>query len=135
MIETKELRIGNYVLYKNNEIEVQAIDDGGINEDWDGPVDEGGNLYRIKRGLSYEDLDPIPITSEWLKRCGFVNGDKYRRSEYDGPNNITIGEVSAGSNAFELLGSEWPIGKPFKYLHHLQNLYFALTNEELAIHS
>lgn len=28
---------------------------------------------------------------------------------------------------------EWTIGKPFKYLHQLQNVYFALEGEELTV--
>jgi hypothetical protein len=131
MINPKELQIGNRVWESNSftpgtddfdEIVIASIND------LDKVIrDDQGN------GYSYDSLYPIPLTPDWLERCGFVNGDKHRRSEYDGPNNITIGEVSADSNSFELLGSEWSIGNPFKYVHQLQNLYHSLTGEELTI--
>lgn len=71
-------------------------------------------------------IEPIPITEEWLIRFGF-----------DRPANSWIGEI------FHL--SEWddyPLNwcvafnknnavliKKLKYIHQLQNLYFALTGQ------
>lgn len=133
MIETKELRIGNYVLYKNNEIEVQTIDDGGINEDWDGPVDEGGNLYRIKRGLSYEDIDPIPLTPEWLGRSGFVI--ETITDSVDDEGDIIKGYThwTNGKFCFHFSDGKVEGREHIKYLHLFQNWYYFSIGEELTI--
>jgi hypothetical protein len=82
-------------------------------------------------------LQPIPLTSEILEKCGFE-----KRQEYNG--------LAFKKNNFELWkGSNWEffnysvvtrnedgINEPdidVKYLHQLQNLYLALTGKELEI--
>lgn len=81
------------------------------------------------------DLKPIPLTEEWLLKFGFTrhhtdygNGIIYIK---DVPNN---NEFIWGVYPFEL-GSGFVINKSksLKYVHQLQNLYFALTGEELNI--
>ena len=73
-----------------------------------------------------EDLEyckPIPLTEEWLFRFGFVYNP--HSIEFHGKNMIfhnwikDRGYVSWGSTQI-------------KYVHQLQNLYFALTGEELT---
>lgn len=145
MVNPNELRIGNYVFYKNNEIEVQTIDDGGINEDRDGPVDEGGSLYRIKRGLSYEDIDHIPLTVEWLERCGFTWDKGYMKINLKHA-RMALGFYAGVSDKMSLFQTTIPgegsveheIGFGSNHpecIHQLQNPYFALTGEELTIKS
>jgi len=71
----------------------------------------------------YSVLEPIPLTEEWLIKFGF-DGQDY--------NLFTI-ELSR--NQFMILKDEWliVISNNCKYVHQLQNLYFALTGEELTI--
>lgn len=79
-------------------------------------------------GFDERIFKPIPLTEEWLERFGFdylIIEDEYRfnwiiinRDEKDGViwiENIT-GKVVV-----------------IKYVHQLQNLYFALTGEELIL--
>lgn len=81
-------------------------------------------------------LDPIPLTLEWLGKMGFV---KNTREEWDGPkieleHSLEWFTIKGyGPSSFMLMGSEWTMGKPFQYVHQLQNLYFAVTGEELII--
>ena len=89
------------------------------------------------------DFQPIPLTEEWLLKFGFekieFNSDTFGHgTEY----HLTV--KGAGGFIIEymddfsccLLGSKSDIGvapnlDSCKYVHQLQNLYFALTNEEL----
>jgi hypothetical protein len=77
---------------------------------------------------------PIPLTEEWLLKFGFVA----KSIDY----NFTLGNIEIAS-AIRVLSTnerrnfyldceipEWMKIK-IEYVHQLQNLYFALTGEEL----
>lgn len=78
------------------------------------------------------ECEPIPLTPEWLQRCGlFENGSSYKGElRFKGCGHLTIETIENGG-----LGYFAPFNKTIeiKYLHQLQNLYFALTGEELKI--
>jgi hypothetical protein len=103
-MKASELRIGNYV---NDSIGLITI---GLN----------GN---IKFADAYH---PIPLTEEWLMKFGFeytkidLGFNQYRNK---------ILELSITPNGYEIFFTYKWIN--IKYVHSLQNLYFALTNEEL----
>jgi hypothetical protein len=77
---------------------------------------------------SWFDVDAVTITEEWLIKFGFINDNgieypNYKLSYYtcmwrDGKTNIC--------NNHGYL-------KNLKYVHELQNLYFALTGAELKL--
>lgn len=73
-------------------------------------------LQKIERGFKYT---PIPLTPEILEKCGFE-------------------KCSCGGWKHGIHISKYDNGKLYyktviiKYLHQLQNLYFALTGEELT---
>lgn len=89
--------------------------------------------------LEKSQVKPIPLTEEWLLKFGFK------------PNILTFIynniEVAFDSKKYLRLcgysfisGDEYPIPssnkcfiKPIKYVHQLQNLYFALCGKELII--
>ena len=76
--------------------------------------------------LSINDTDifePIPITEEWLLKCGFVK-DEYEMFVF---NRKVI--YKKNDNTFHFYTCDIEI----KHIHQLQNLYFALTGEELEI--
>ena len=108
MIKAKELRIGNWVLdMYDNKVKVTIIDD---TVDW---------------------AKPIPLTPEILEKSGFV-----KQMEW----TYCI-EIQVGQKLVYYLGEKgWSIGNKnysdfenLKYLHQLQNLYHALTGEELEV--
>jgi len=76
----------------------------------------------------YADLSPIPLTPEILEKCGFEKGyDVYSKDSF---------EIAYIINGFDEVGYVLIINKEaesviFHYLHQLQNLYFALTGQEL----
>jgi len=130
MINEKEFRIGNYFKPTDGTAEpsIVTIDD----------------LRAWDRGAGYGK--PIPLTSEWLLKLGF-NGDDYY---YEKVLNSFI-YPSEGNSYLHLSdedGSRWSIYLSFKhsieqsipifkykviFVHQLQNLYFALTGEELEM--
>jgi hypothetical protein len=119
MIQAQELRIGNWV-FANMGGEYIQVD----LESFEMIADDFGGF------------EPIPLTPEILEKCGF---DKLRRlylksKWYDYPENNKPKLTAINNNEFEIsrsgLGSFHP---ECRYLHQLQNLYFALTGEELTI--
>lgn len=109
----KELRVGNYVYCKGIIDEVLGI---------------GDNDYYTEKhyhGVRDEDLTPIPLTDKILLKCGFKIG---KENNYILHDLIEIVETDYG-NTFFLMSNF--IKSDVKYLHQLQNLYFALTNKEL----
>jgi hypothetical protein len=127
-INFKELRLDNYICINNNlhpcrvkEITMSSVIVESIKENYSEPT--------------INSMNPIPLTEEWLLKFGFErhhfdysNGVIYIK---DVPNN---NEFKWGVYPFEL-GSGFIINKSknLKYVHQLQNLYFALTNEELTM--
>ena len=125
-MKANELRIGNFVSTEGIDfVEVSKIDaDFGI-------------CYKIPQEFGqfypYKEVEPIPLTEEWLMRFGFDkvlprNDKMYYRLNDDfviEENNVFL----LGDDAFEML----KLRRKIKYVHQLQNLYFALTGEELTI--
>jgi hypothetical protein len=85
-----------------------------------------GILGHCFSGTHYEDIQPIPLTPEILEKCGFIEIGKKCWA-------ISIFEVfQSGKDDNEFfIDVKWL--HYFKYLHQLQNIFFALTGEELKI--
>lgn len=131
MINVTELRVGNIVLYTQDNDELPVLKIDGDNKTICLDLLLGLNMQ-----VNEQDIEPIPLTPEWLERMGFV---KNTREEWDGPkieleHSLEWFTIKGyGPDSFMLMGSEWTTGKPFQFVHQLQNLYFALTGEELII--
>ena len=115
MIDPKELRIGNVV----ERITVKA---------WSGTRKD---IYTIRTGMDIfqcADLNPIPITPEWLERLGFAVG---KRSIYKDFGFFEVeyerDQLYIGINEYQ--DSLYHI----QYVHQLHNLVYALTGQELII--
>jgi len=80
--------------------------------------------YSIQYAHLYK---PIPLTEQWLKDFGFekkfIDNDEGRYYDYE-LNEFHIHGLS--NNHFIFLM------RKINYVHQLQNLYFALTEKELA---
>jgi hypothetical protein len=112
-MEAKDLRIGNWVMSLiNGESQINAK----------------GILWQSENKGYY---DPIPLTEEWLIKFGFDEiTPKYYVLNIDENTSFTYYYTfSGGVWHFEFEG----ISIKIKYVHQLQNLYFALTGEELTI--
>jgi hypothetical protein len=112
-IQAKELRIGNYYnLHTSGSDEWGVITPEDIVDLANDPLDD----Y----------FKPIPLTEEWFNKLGFE--DEYCISHKDEYFNLT--EVKDGYCFTADLYHH--TGIPIKYVHQLQNLYFALTGKELT---
>lgn len=103
-------------------------------ESWESTIEEIMELHvtasLIPRGgtwVKYEDLEPIPLTPEWLERCGLQK--KYWNSDKDLKLEMYENKAYIGNN----FSTNATIIHNINYVHQLQNLYFALTDEELTI--
>jgi hypothetical protein len=118
-MEARELRIGNWVKSK------QPFEDVIYLGCQSNSVD-----------FNINGIEPIPLTKEWLVKLGFVldKGVGVWFGEGDLSDDygcFTIWDKYTGINyKFSIENSLYI---ELKYVHQLQNLYFALTGEELTI--
>lgn len=109
-----ELRIGNYVRFDDMcASNFHVLDEVPKQED---------ELYIW--------IEPIPLTEEWLLKFGFVKSDEWYilngyYASFDADYPLWFGQQ--GCCQYDT------IKDGVKYVHELQNLYFALTNEELEL--
>lgn len=99
---------------------------------------KGQDISDIENGrITLNAIQPIPITPEWLERCGFEKQD-------DGSCNVQIGNTIYLEFSRDLICSITPgvwfdyackTRSEIKYLHQLQNIYFDLAGEELTINN
>lgn len=107
-----ELRIGNYV---------KCVDGNTI------CIDKDDMIYILSNTF---DVEPIPLSEEVLLKCGFEE-DETHVSE-DHPWAIWVkNDVVISLPYFEFSFESTDV--EIKYLHQLQNLYYALTGEELEV--
>lgn len=87
----------------------------------------------------YERVKPIPLTEEWLVRFGFdfrgVNSTMGYTSTQCVFNSFLIFYNTHSGMGYTTVGEDEFCyhNTKIKYVHQLQNLYFALTGNELTI--
>lgn len=113
-MKTSELRIGNYILYNGVKITVSGIFGNTIRYD--------DSKYHDSNSMGYEPYQPIPLTKEWLLKFGFN-----KRYKAFAKGDFTFIENSGMAYKLSIVDN-----MP-KYVHQLQNLYFAMTGEELTL--
>jgi hypothetical protein len=125
MIDPKHLRLGNYIRYNE-----KFPDDPELELDNEGPLSEDDfNFMLIDNGDFRQNAEYIPLTEEWLKRFGFVSHNSFnfvKRYGKSKRNHFTIG-VDFKVRIHDI---KWV---HVSTVHQLQNLYFAITEEELII--
>lgn len=133
-LKPEELRIGNLV------------------KNWDmkhfGGEVKVGEVHAIEAGdfqLWAELYEPIPLTAEWLERLGFKKlivesvFEKIMMEDYRCGNMVLTYIPSASFYEVEYVPEIFPIEERshilsgLKFVHQLQNLFFALTGEELKL--
>lgn len=126
MIDSKELRIGNWVYRQWNKMLKQADGERSQPDQIDKVMLQHSNMF-----------DPIPINETMLLKCGF---------EKHAPNGMSMQDISVllvnekgHIEVYQSIFNEeylvtTTISFPHvRYLHQLQNLYFSLKGEELNI--
>lgn len=135
-MKANELRIGNWVKhnpsgwsYRNDDGVISNY--GKFNEDcfqW-----EDTDWYALSEcTLDIDLIEPIPLTEEWLLKFGFdEDGEQFN---FKGLSIELIGDD--GRWCLYMLDEYHNVESSialFKHVHQLQNLYFALTGEELTL--
>lgn len=148
MINSKELRIGNYLLSNTSDwVTVESILSSTMRIY--GHY-EGDDNEEYLADFSQDDLSPIPLTAEILEKCGFVHDKNgwykisytaFNASDYDDliyhliehDVEISVNIKSNWVNIHNITHDEQGATSKnrIKYLHQLQNLIHALTGEEL----
>lgn len=119
MLNANELRLGNWVSETNSK----------------------GKTFYVQINIDFLEtlvvepdvFDPVPLTPEILEKCGFKPHDKfdyfknYLALGHKGSSNYVVAEFDRIDGQGHLLR------RGISYLHQLQNLYFALTGQELPI--
>jgi hypothetical protein len=127
-MKTNELRIGNFINHEDFNVPMMVsgvlLDDNRIR------VAAIGGQSTVMVGGSWS---PIAITEEWLLKFGFelksggISYDKGKLSIYLGDTILSDDNGRTYFNSWVILEHSPP------HVHQLQNLFFALTNEELTI--
>jgi len=119
-LKASELRIGNFTT-----LGVVCL----IEDDVFRVADSDGDTFKN----TWADIEPIPLTEEWLLKFGFQKSMSW----------TYVVELKGNLKLVYYLGEKgWSIGfksysdfSNLEYVHQLQNLYFALTGEELTLKS
>jgi hypothetical protein len=136
-MKANELRIGNLVkLLDGTVFTISSIEQKGFT------VQNKEETTWIEA----EEFEPIPLTEEWLLKFGFEKIITDTEDAYGIDYNLEVPDICyiSYSDDFScaIYGSEYasknsigavPNWNSIKYVHGLQNLYFALTGEELTI--
>ena len=120
----KEIRIGNWINTIEGPVQVTAMSHEGLMAT---SIMTAGDL------LGW--AEPITITDEWLRKFDFEycdDGVYVLFNTIDGTSNFEVVLEKSGRAYASIDGECTYWGKGF-YIHQLQNLYFALTGNELII--
>lgn len=132
----KELRIGNII--RHNVKDPQSPT--GWCEPNEAPIDENDmNIFLITDN-QFPEAEPVKLTEEWLLKFGFKYGeDEDFDKDYSGRMFFKTGiqiVIQPDNDTHLVKCPTFLYGYPIqncRYLHELQNLYFAVIGEELTI--
>jgi hypothetical protein len=134
MIQANELRIGNYYMFADCEgIVYRSVKEikhnqFGLQSDYD--------------GVNFEICKPIILNEEWLVKFGFKKDNFEDNYIIEHPKDIVKYVLTENvlCRGLWILSVDQFYDKDYKYfswdikfVHQLQNLYFALTQKELKI--
>jgi hypothetical protein len=134
MIKASELRIGN-IVWESNSVTPGPED---FNEIVIASINDIDKVIRDdqENGYSYDALYGIPLTPEWLERCGFVTDgtgdDNHTEPLWDHPKTnyqYSDGALVHNGSAYD----DWHDIGNVDYVHQLQNLFYWVTGKELEI--
>lgn len=135
MIQPNELRIGNFVMLVFNDKKFERV----------------VGLLEFENCIGHpQEFEGIPLTEEWLRRFGLEKVNRYTDEllyvldesgfigiGYHGENWYFVSfQTEAMGQGFEFPNNLALIlfkDNPIKYVHHFQNLIFALTGKELEL--
>ena len=145
MLKANELRIGNFIFWNSKltsreitllpfPVEVTSIFPGKIGyispgiEHRSEPFEDDLLQTQTAHG-SLEEFEPVLLTHDILKKCGFENTDANDQYHSYRKEPLTIRIRTDNSIRGNIGECEFAC----QWLHQLQNLYFDLTGEELEV--
>ena len=140
MIQVQELRIDSLVNI-NEETRIDNTEEHPLinplflikSIDEDGEITIYSEIENLHITCELEELQPIPLTEQWLKDFGF-------KKELD--NSMVKGDIAIfldrrfKTNLFlrDNQENKWfSFNCKIQYVHQIQNLYFTLVGEELTL--
>jgi hypothetical protein len=124
-MKANELRINNYVVEGGDVTQVESIADDMINVFYH-------NVSGVT-GCYIGDLVPVQLTEQWLKDFGIEIDRELPNLDYPvWPKPQLIVTLYQGQFYMSEDMDGYLFGPELKYVHQLQNLYFALTGKELT---
>ncbi len=124
-MKTNELRIGNYVNFIGKREKVSKILESHV-------FFEG-----VEVGQWLSDVEPIPLTEQWLLDLGFhairplFDMKRFKRGRFHVSHMLDEYKFVFKKDA----DSPYTPLRDIEFVHELQNLFFALTGEELTINN
>jgi hypothetical protein len=140
-MKANEFRIGNLVVVNDIIYKVLGIDEDSLMVE---PTIDFEHLISMERTNRFQ---PIQLTEEWVLKFGFKEIKRYSHDfeEIIYSKSIIVGSENhcegllismpfkVGFIGDYLSDEEYTLNIDINNVHQLQNLYFALTNEELKI--
>ena len=120
-MEIRELRIGNYFEYRVQD----ELDDR--KEWWELSIIDSTDLQILESGID-DDYRAIPLTEEILLKFGFFK----KLGNYELENFRFHISQPMNFDGFVFCEGYSVITDKIQFVHQLQNLFFALTGEELT---
>lgn len=135
MIQESDIRIGNYVSYFDYNMEETAFVVEGILQ---------GFVYNSGLPLSKlrcEKVNPVILDIDLLARFGFIKGDPEYGEDVNvyslKYNRLHSVHVKNENGVFQPLTDAAeglvPYGRPIVHVHQLQNLFHAVTRDDLTL--
>lgn len=127
MIKENELRMGNWLRFTKGGLNgTVLIIDGFVNH----ITLEMPEVDYERFDCELSELNPIPLTAEWLEKFGFEKETKYfddfrAKIRLDFRNPYYAARIKRNNS--------WSYFSNLFYVHQLQNLFFSLSGSELTI--
>jgi hypothetical protein len=118
-MKASELRIGNWIAHE------PTIDD------WEEIIVRPGTIIQCE--ISPDSFMPIPLTEEWLLKFGWELDHESNDLKSFINYKLDLDAINFSPSRNEFYYNCWEDSKCPKYVHQLQNLYFAFTGEEIVV--
>ncbi len=136
-MEANEFRIDNLL----------TLDKNQRKDLWDNQIHAMNEFFKVKTiysdgdialeldneivDISINDVSPIPLTEEWLVKLGFnKNPGNFFIKKLEHTYSAKI-SINLRMNSIQVCTGGYGFNVKIKYVHQLQNLFIALTGEEL----
>lgn len=144
MINANEFRLGNFVYEKHCD---DTLHIGTVSI-----IQKIDDISKVKTENRWFAEEPITLTKEWLVRFGFMKEISQKMDYvyaecditqypnecicygmYEDGDEFTFYHCHSSNIGEDNEWDRWIIITYVRYVHELQNLYFAITNRELTI--